>query len=59
MFPVPSGAAVCAFDMYSELTDRLIVGVAKEKLQAAQEHEQAIQEGKRTALVEWGSGDST
>lgn len=37
---------------------RVIVGVAKEKQQASQEHEQAIRDGKKTALVEWAADDS-
>lgn len=58
VFPVPSRAAICAFDMATS-SGRVIVGVAKEKDEAKQTHEQAIQEGKTTALVEWVTDDST
>ena len=58
LFPLPAQAAVCAFDMGTSF-GRVIVGVAKEKQQAQEDFEQAIQRGKKTALVEWGTGDST
>ncbi len=57
VFPVPSGAAVCAFQMCTS-DDRLIIGVAKEKNKASKEHKEAVLEGKETALVEWVSDDS-
>lgn len=56
VFPVPSRAAVCAFEM--EHSDgRVIYGVSKEKLKAAEEHEAAIREGKFTGLLEWVTDD--
>jgi hypothetical protein len=36
---------------------RVIIGVSKEKGQAAEEHTQALEAGKTTALVEWVSDD--
>ena len=58
VFPLPASAAVCAFDMGTS-SGRVIVGVAKEIQQAKEDFEQAIQQGKKTALVEWVTGDST
>ena len=51
VFPVPAGAAVCAFEMRTE-DGRSIAAVAKEKETARKEHEQAIQQGQLTGLVE-------
>lgn len=56
VFPVPSRAAVCAFDL-EHADGRRIVGVAKEKVKATEEHEKAIQEGKFTGLLEWVTDD--
>jgi hypothetical protein len=56
VFPVPARAAVCAFEMQFK-DGRIIKGVAKENGQAIQEHEQALNEGKATALVNWVSDD--
>lgn len=58
VFPVPAGAAVCAFEMRT--ADRHIVtGEVKEKTHALAEHEDAIRSGKTTALLDWVSGDCT
>lgn len=56
VFPVPSRAAVCAFEMHAD--GRAIIGVSKEKSKAAAEHETAISEGKATGLLEWVTDDS-
>ena len=58
VFPIPAGAAVCAFEMHTA-DNRVIVGEVKEKTKAQEDHEQAIREGNRTALVDCISGDST
>ena len=56
VFPVPSRAAVCAFEL-THADGRVIVGEAKEKTQAADEHAEALKEGRVTALVEWATDD--
>ena len=56
VFPVPSRAAVCAFEMI-HADGRTIVGVSKEKQKATEEHEAAIREGKFTGLLEWVTDD--
>ena len=56
VFPVPSRAAVCAFDL-EHADGRRIIGVAKEKIKATEEHEKAIREGKFTGLLEWVTDD--
>ena len=58
VFPLPARSAVCAFEMRTD-DGRRIRGVAKERKQAAEEHEQAIQTGKLTSLVEWSTDDGT
>jgi Vault protein inter-alpha-trypsin domain len=55
VFPVPSRAAVCGFEMHAD--GRVIVGVSKEKSMATEEHEAAIREGKFTGLLEWVTDD--
>jgi hypothetical protein len=35
----------------------VIVGIAKEKELAAEEHERALREGKASGLVEWATND--
>ena len=56
VFPVPARAAVCAFEM--RMGDgRVVIGLVKEKTNARKEHEQAIQRGKSTALIEWATDD--
>lgn len=57
VFPIPAGAAVCAFEMHTE-DGRTIHGVAKERRQAQLEHEEAFNAGKLTSLVEWATNDS-
>lgn len=47
---------MCAFDL-EHVDGRRIVGVAKEKVKATEEHEKAIQEGKFTGLLEWVTDD--
>ncbi|KAF7979825.1 hypothetical protein HWV62_40904 [Athelia sp. TMB] len=56
VFPVPSRAAVCAFEL-THADGRVIVGEAKEKTKAADEHAEALKEGRVTALVEWATDD--
>lgn len=57
VFPIPSRAAVCAFDL-THADGRVIVGVSKEKLKAIEEHDKAIREGKSSGLLEWVTDDS-
>lgn len=38
---------------------RTIIGEAKDKDRARAEHDQAVAEGKKTALLDWVSGDGT
>lgn len=57
-FPVPASAAICSFEMRTS-RGRVITGVAKEKLQAREEHERAIASGRFTGLLEWVTDDST
>ncbi len=56
MFPVPARAAVCGFEMRTE-DGRSITAVAKEREEAQREHEQAIQQGMMTGLVEHVTDD--
>ena len=56
VFPIPARAAVCAFEMRTE-DGRTIKAIAKEKDTARKEHEQAIEQGKLTGLVEYVSDD--
>lgn len=56
VFPVPAQAAVCGFEMRTE-DGRVLAAVAKEKEAARREHEQAIQTGRMTGLVEHVSDD--
>ncbi|THG97060.1 hypothetical protein EW026_g4874 [Hermanssonia centrifuga] len=56
IFPVPSRAAVCGFEMHTE-DGRSIAAVAKERKTARREHEQAIQRGRMTGLVEHVTDD--
>lgn len=55
-FPVPASAAICSFEMRTS-KGRVITGVAKEKLQAREEHERAIASGRFTGLLEWVTDD--
>ncbi|THG97065.1 hypothetical protein EW026_g4879 [Hermanssonia centrifuga] len=56
VFPVPARAAVCGFEMHTE-DGRSITAVAKEKEEARREHEQAMQQGRMTGLVEHVTDD--
>ncbi|KAJ3552371.1 hypothetical protein NM688_g4182 [Phlebia brevispora] len=56
VFPLPARAAACAFEMRTG-EGRRIIGVVKEKVQASAEHEEALKQGKTTALVEWATDD--
>ena len=57
VFPLPSNAAVCAFEL--ELEDgQVIVGEIKEKEEAAQTFTHAVEQGKVVALVERVTDDS-
>ncbi|KAK0208890.1 von Willebrand factor type A domain-containing protein [Desarmillaria ectypa] len=55
-FPVPASAAICSFEMRTS-RGRVITGIAKEKLQAREEHEQAVASGRFTGLLEWVTDD--
>ncbi|KDQ53740.1 hypothetical protein JAAARDRAFT_197188 [Jaapia argillacea MUCL 33604] len=56
VFPVPSRAAVCAFEMETS-SGRKIVGVCKAKEEATQDFENAVRAGRDAAIVEWVSDD--
>lgn len=56
VFPIPARAAVCAFEMRMD-NGHTIVGIAKERQQAATDHASAIRQGKATSLVEWVTDD--
>ncbi|KAJ3539868.1 hypothetical protein NM688_g6306 [Phlebia brevispora] len=56
VFPVPAQAAVCGFEMHTE-DGRIIRAVVKEKEKARREHEQAVQRGQLTGLVEHVTDD--
>lgn len=58
VFPVPAQAAVCGFEMCTE-DGRVIAAVVKEKEVARKEHEQAIETGRMTGLVEYVADDGT
>src|SRR6185369_795553 len=50
IFPLPGGSAVSDFEM--RVGERVIKGVVKERGQARVEYQQALQDGKRAALLE-------
>lgn len=50
IFPVAGGAAVSAFEM--QVKDRIIKGIVEERAEARRQYQQAIEEGKRAALLE-------
>ncbi len=50
IFPLPSRAAVTSFRL--EVAGRVVEGVIKERQQARQEYDQAIQQGHRAAITE-------
>jgi hypothetical protein len=57
VFPVPSRAAICAFSMMTG-DNHLVYAQAKERLEATQEFEAAVDEEKAAALQEQVSSDS-
>ena len=57
VFPVPSRAAVCGFEMVAE-DGTVITAVAKDKDEAKREHQEAIHQGHMTGLVEHVTDDS-
>jgi Mg-chelatase subunit ChlD len=56
VFPLPESAAACAFEL-EHADGRIIVGVAKEKSEAAQAFQSAMDAGKTAGLVEWVTDD--
>ncbi len=50
IFPVAGGAAVSAFEM--QVKDRVIKGIVEERAEARRQYQQALEEGKRAALLE-------
>lgn len=56
VFPLPASAAACAFEL-EHADGRVIVGVAKEKLEAAQAFQSAVDAGRTAGLVEWVTDD--
>ena len=57
VFPLPASAATCAFEL-EHADGRVIVGVAKEKSEAAEAFHSALEAGKSAGLVEWVTDDS-
>ncbi|KAI0342224.1 hypothetical protein BDW22DRAFT_171914 [Trametopsis cervina] len=56
IFPVPANAAICGFEMRTA-DGRVIIGEAMEKSRAHREHNDALGEGKKTALLDWVTDD--
>ncbi|MGV8119517.1 MAG: VIT domain-containing protein [Candidatus Xenobiia bacterium LiM19] len=50
IFPVAGGAAVSAFEM--QVKDRIIKGIVEERAEARRQYRQAVEEGRRAALLE-------
>ncbi|HYF01592.1 MAG TPA: VIT domain-containing protein, partial [Planctomycetota bacterium] len=55
IFPLAGGSAVSAFEL--KVGDRVIKGVVKERGQARADYQQAVQQGKRAALLEQDRDD--
>ncbi|EGN93488.1 hypothetical protein SERLA73DRAFT_156401 [Serpula lacrymans var. lacrymans S7.3] len=56
VFPIPARAAVCAFEL-KHADGKIIRGTAKEKSEANQTFNSAIQAGNMAGLVEWVTDD--
>ncbi|KIP03491.1 hypothetical protein PHLGIDRAFT_121530 [Phlebiopsis gigantea 11061_1 CR5-6] len=56
VFPVPSRAAVCGFEMVAA-DGTVVTAVVKEKEEAKREHQAAIRQGRMTGLVEHVTDD--
>ncbi|KAG1755260.1 uncharacterized protein EDB91DRAFT_1098001 [Suillus paluster] len=56
VFPLPASAATCAFELEHD-DGRVIVGVAKEKSEAAEAFQSALDAGMTAGLVEWATDD--
>lgn len=50
IFPIAGGAAVSSFEM--QVKDRVIKGIVEERAEARRQYRQAVEEGKRAALLE-------
>lgn len=50
IFPLAAGSAVFSFNM--KVGDRVVKGVVKERAEARQQYQQALNDGKRAALME-------
>ena len=50
IFPLAPGSAIFSFDM--KVGDRVIKGVVQERAEARRQYQQALQDGKRAALME-------
>ncbi|KAG1850824.1 hypothetical protein DFJ58DRAFT_729115 [Suillus subalutaceus] len=57
VFPLPESAAACAFEL-EHADGRVIVGVAKEKSEATQAFQSAVDAGKTAGLMEWVTDDT-
>src|SRR5262249_34993607 len=55
IFPLPGGAAVCDFEM--KVGARVIRGRVEERAEARRQYQQALDEGKRAALLEQERAD--
>lgn len=58
VFPVPSRAAVCGFEMRTQ-DGRVVKAIAKEKEQARHEYNAAVSAGKMAGLVEHVTDDGS
>jgi Vault protein inter-alpha-trypsin domain len=56
-FPVPANAAICAFSMTTS-DGRTITGIAKDKDQAREEYQEALDAGKSAGILEYVTDDS-
>ncbi|KAG1755284.1 uncharacterized protein EDB91DRAFT_1342944 [Suillus paluster] len=56
VFPLPASSAACAFEL-EHADGRVIVGVVKEKSEAAEAFQSALDAGKTAGLVEWVTDD--
>lgn len=50
IFPIAGGAAVSSFEM--QVKDRIIKGIVEERAEARRQYRQAVEEGRRAALLE-------
>ncbi|KAI0034575.1 hypothetical protein K488DRAFT_83871 [Vararia minispora EC-137] len=56
VFPVPAGAAVCAFEMETS-NGKFVVGEVKEKSEAEARYRTALRAGQTAGMVNWAGDD--